>query len=54
MDAAKVKELLELIDKASVPPPNTDQDQVRYDEIVARNEAIIDQAEMQIDAELAV
>ena len=54
MDAAKVAQLLELIDKASVPPPNTDQDETRHAEIVARNEAIIDRAEMEIDAELAV
>ncbi|KKN71814.1 hypothetical protein LCGC14_0416680 [marine sediment metagenome] len=54
MDATKVQGLLDLIEKASVPPPNTDQDQTRYDEIVARNEAIIAKAEVEIDAELAV
>ncbi len=54
MDAINVKNLLELIDKASVPPPDTDQDPTRHDEIVARNNAIIAKAEADIDAELAV
>ncbi len=47
MDAAKVLRLLELIDKAKVPPPGGE-------EISARNLAIIAKAEAEIDAEIAV
>lgn len=54
MDAVKIQALLDLIEKVSVPPPNTEQDQTRYDEIVARNNAIIVKAEEEIDAELAL
>lgn len=54
MNPVRVQELLDLIEKVSVPPPNTEQDQTRYDEIVSRNQAIVTQAEMEIDAELAV
>ncbi len=54
MDAVKVQQLLDLIDKASVPPPDNDQDPTRHDEIVARNAAIVAKAEADIDAELLV
>lgn len=53
MDPVKIQQLLDLIDKASVPPPNTEQDPARHDEIVARNQAIIAKAEADIDAEIA-
>jgi len=52
MDVIRVKELMDLIEKASVPPPNTEQDQTKYDAIVARNQAIVDKAEAEIAAEL--
>lgn len=45
MDPIKVQQLLELIEKASVWPPNVD-------ELPARNQAIIDKAEAEIDKEL--
>ncbi len=54
MDALKVQTLLDLIEKASVPPPNTDEDQTRYNAIVARNNAIIAKAEADISAEVAI
>ena len=54
MDAEKVHALLELIDKASVPPPDDEQDPIRHDEIVARNNTIIAKAEADIDAEVAI
>lgn len=47
MDAVKVMNLLELIEKAKVFPPNVD-------ELPERNQAIIAKAEAEIDAELAV
>lgn len=53
MDAVKVQALLDLIEKVSVPPPNTEEDQTRYDEIIARNAAIVTKAEADIDTELA-
>jgi len=46
MDAIKVMNLLELIQKASAPPPGVD-------ELPARNQAIIAKAEADIDTEVA-
>lgn len=54
MNPVRVQELLDLIEKASVPPPNIYQDQTRYDAVVARNEAIVTKAEADITAELAL
>ena len=48
MDAAKVILLLELKEKASVPPPDTPAG-----ELPARNQAIIAKAEADIDSEIA-
>jgi len=47
MDAEKVKKLLELIEKVSVPPPG-----MAEGELPERNQAIIAKAEAEIDAEL--
>jgi len=47
MDPVKVQKLLDLIERAKVPPPGVD-------ELPARNQAIIARAESDIDAELAV
>jgi len=46
MDAEKIQKLLDLIERAKVPPPGVD-------ELPARNLAIIAKAEAEIDAELA-
>ena len=46
MDAEKVQSLLDLIERASVPPAGVD-------ELPARNLAIIAKAEADIDAEIA-
>lgn len=46
MDAIRVKDLLELIEKAQVMPPDAD-------ELPPRNLAIIAKAEADIDAEVA-
>jgi len=54
MDAIKVMDLLELIEKAEVFPPDTGEDPVAYDAIIARRQAIITKAEADIDAELLV
>ena len=54
MDAVKVQQLLDLIDKASVPPPDSEQDPARHDAIVARNNAIIAKAEADITTEVAL
>ncbi len=51
MDPIKIEKLMELIEKASVPPPDTDP--ARHDAIVARNLAIIAKAEADIDVEIA-
>ena len=48
MDADKVAKLLDLIDKAKVPPPGMDGG-----ELPERNKAIIAKAEADIDAEVA-
>jgi len=53
MDPVKVVALLDLIEKASVPPPDMQQDPTRHDEIVARNAAIVARAEDDIAAEIA-
>ncbi|KKN26607.1 hypothetical protein LCGC14_0873000 [marine sediment metagenome] len=49
MDAAKVEKLLDLIERAKVPPPG-----MAGGELPARNLAIIAKAEADIDAELAI
>ena len=54
MDAVKILELLALIEKASVPPPDSGQDPARHDAIVARNNAIIVKAEADITTEVAI
>lgn len=54
MDAVKVQQLLDLIEKASVSPPDNDQDPARHGAIVARNNAIITKAEADITAEVAI
>ncbi len=46
MDARNVLTLMELIDRAKVPPPNDEP-------ISVRNQAIIAKAEAEIDAEIA-
>jgi len=46
MDADKIQNLLDLIARASVPPPGVD-------ELPARNQAIIAKAEADIDTEVA-
>ena len=50
MDVAKVLNLLELIDKAKVPPPGWSEGEP----LPELNEAIIARAESDIDAELQV
>ncbi len=49
MDAIKVQALLDLIERAKVPPPDT-----VGGELPARNLAIIAKAEADIDAEVAL
>lgn len=49
MDAVKVLRLLELIDKAKVPPPGWSEGEP----LPERNLAIIAKAEAEIDAEVA-
>ena len=53
MDPVRIENLLNLIDRAKIPPPNTEQDQTEYDAIVARNNAIVVKAEAEIQVELA-
>jgi len=53
MDAAKIEALLNLIEKAEVFPPNTEEDQTEWDAVVARRRAIIAKAEADIDTEVA-
>ena len=49
MDAAKVQTLLDLIERAKVPPPG-----MAPGELPARNLAIIVKAEADIDTEVAI
>ncbi len=49
MDAVKVQELLDLIERAKVPPPGTPAG-----ELPPRNLAIIAKAEADIDTEVAI
>lgn len=48
MDTNKVKDLMDLVERAKVPPPNWEGP-----ELPARNLAIIAKAEADIDAEVA-
>ncbi len=54
MNPVRIENLLNLIERAKIPPPNTDQDATEYDAIVARNLAIIAKAEAEIQDELLV
>ncbi len=54
MDPVRIQNLLDLIERAKVPPLNTEQDQTEYDAIVARNQQIITKAEAEIQVEIAV
>lgn len=49
MDVDKINKLLDLIERAKVPPPGMDAG-----ELPARNLAIIAKAEADIDAEVAI
>ena len=53
MDPVRVQDLLDLIERAKILPPNTEQDQTEYNAIVARNNAIVAKAEAEIQLEIA-